>query len=140
MPLNPSTTTVYARSAFYPSLRFTLSLQSAFYTQSSFYPWSAVRSPQSSFYTDRFCTALLSLCSSILRLRSVRTHSVFLPAMILYNTEAGRIKQGILCCRKFIVIFGSSDLFIEQCLVLRLSVGSLSLASGHDGNTASFPY
>ena len=29
--LNPSTTTVYARSAFYPSLRFTLSLQSAFY-------------------------------------------------------------------------------------------------------------
>ena len=31
-------------SAFYPSLRFTLSLQSAFYTQSAFYPWSAVRS------------------------------------------------------------------------------------------------
>ena len=30
LPLNPSTTTVYARSAFYPSLRFTLSLQSAF--------------------------------------------------------------------------------------------------------------
>ena len=29
LPLNPSTTTVYARSAFYPSLRFTLSLQSA---------------------------------------------------------------------------------------------------------------
>ena len=53
MPLNPSTTTVYARSAFYPSLRFTLSLQSAFYTQSTFYPWSAVCSPQSSFYTDR---------------------------------------------------------------------------------------
>ena len=44
LPLNPSTTTVYARSAFYPSLRFTLSLQSAFYTQSAFYPWSAVRS------------------------------------------------------------------------------------------------
>ena len=42
LPLNPSTTTVYARSAFYPSLRFTLSLQSAFYTQSAFYPWSAV--------------------------------------------------------------------------------------------------
>ena len=41
-PLNPSTTTVYARSAFYPSLCFTLSLQSAFYTQSAFYPWSAV--------------------------------------------------------------------------------------------------
>ena len=43
----PSATTVYARSAFYPSLRFTLSLQSAFYTQSAFYPWSAVCSPQS---------------------------------------------------------------------------------------------
>ena len=36
-----STTTISARSPFYPSLRFTLSLQSAFY------PWSAVRSPQS---------------------------------------------------------------------------------------------
>ena len=47
LPLNPSTTTVYARSAFYPSLRSTLSLQSAFYTQSAFYPWSAVCSPQS---------------------------------------------------------------------------------------------
>ena len=49
----PSATTVYARSAFYPNLRFTLSLQSAFYTQSAFYPWSAVCGPQSSFYTDR---------------------------------------------------------------------------------------
>ena len=29
-PLNPSATTVYAQAAFYPSLRFTLSLQSAF--------------------------------------------------------------------------------------------------------------
>ena len=47
LPLNPSMTTVYARSAFYPSLRFTCSLQSAFYTQSAFYPWSAVCSPQS---------------------------------------------------------------------------------------------
>ena len=54
--LNPSTTTVYARSALYPSLHFTLSLQSAFYTQSAFYPGpqSAVCSPQSAFYTDRF--------------------------------------------------------------------------------------
>ena len=34
-------------SAFYPSLRFTLSLQSAFYSQSAFYPWSAVYSLQS---------------------------------------------------------------------------------------------
>ena len=40
--IDPSTTTVYARSEFYPGLRFTLSLQSAFYTQSALYPWSAV--------------------------------------------------------------------------------------------------
>ena len=53
LPLNPSMTTVYARSAFYPSLRFTLSLQSAFYTQSAFYPWCAVCSLQSAFYSDR---------------------------------------------------------------------------------------
>ena len=32
LPINPSVTTVYARSAFYPSLRLTLSLQSALYT------------------------------------------------------------------------------------------------------------
>ena len=56
-------------------------------------------------------------CFSILRLRSVCTQSaVFFPAMILYYTEAGRIKQTILCCRKFIVIFGSRDLFIKQLL------------------------
>ena len=54
LPLNPSTTTVYARSAFYPSLRFTLSLQSALYTQSAFYPWSAVRSLQSTVRSLRF--------------------------------------------------------------------------------------
>ena len=41
-PLHETTTTVYARFAFYPSLRFTLSLQPAFYTQSAIYPWSAV--------------------------------------------------------------------------------------------------
>ena len=54
LPLNPSTTTVYAWSAFYPSLRFTLSLQPAFYTQSAFYPWSAVSSPQSAVRSLRF--------------------------------------------------------------------------------------
>ena len=43
----PSTTTVYSRSAFYPNQHFTLSLQSASYTQSALYPWSAVPSPQS---------------------------------------------------------------------------------------------
>ena len=41
-------------SAFYPSLRFTLSLQSAFYTQSAFYPWSAVCSLQSAVRSLRF--------------------------------------------------------------------------------------
>ena len=61
LPLNPSMTTVYARSAFYPGLRFTLSLQSAFYTQ------SAVRSPQSAFYTDRISNGVITLgtCSSM---------------------------------------------------------------------------
>ena len=65
LPLNHSGTTVYARSAFYPkstvlilhfapSLRFTLSMQSAFYTQSAFYPWSAVCSPQSAVRSLRF--------------------------------------------------------------------------------------
>ena len=39
-------------SAFYPSLRFTLSLQSAFYTQSAFYP--RVRSLQSEVRSLRF--------------------------------------------------------------------------------------
>ena len=69
LPLNLSTTTIYARSAFYPSLRFTLSLQSAVCSlhlplvrslQSAVRslqspvrsPQSALRSPQSSSYTD----------------------------------------------------------------------------------------
>ena len=41
-------------SAFYPSLRCTLSLQSAFYTQSAFYPRSAVCSLQSAVRSLRF--------------------------------------------------------------------------------------
>ena len=48
--------------------------------------------------------------------------------MILYNTEAGRIKQRILCCRKFVVIFGSSDLFIEQLLALAAECQLLKLS------------
>ena len=39
---------------FAPSLRFTLSLQSAFYTLSAFYPWSAVCSLQSAVRSLRF--------------------------------------------------------------------------------------
>ena len=56
-------------SAFYPSPRFTLSLQSAFYTQSAVYPGpqSAVCSPQSAFYTDRYLiivsTSFFQFCS-----------------------------------------------------------------------------
>ena len=53
LALNPSTTTVYARSAFYPSLRFTLSLQSAFY------PWSAVCSLQSAVCSLQSAVCLL---------------------------------------------------------------------------------
>ena len=43
---------------FAPSLHFTLSLQSAFYTRPAFYPCSAVCSPQSSFYTDRMYNSI----------------------------------------------------------------------------------
>ena len=64
MSLSRWSFTIYARSAFYPSLRFTLSLQSAFTPgpqsavrrnpQSAVRsPQSTVRSPQSSSYTDR---------------------------------------------------------------------------------------
>ena len=69
--LNPSTTTVYAQSAFYPSLRFTLSLQSAFYTQSAFYPWSAVCSLQSAVFVLHWpilgarMSATVSACLSL---------------------------------------------------------------------------
>ena len=45
LPLNPPATTVYARSAFYPS--------PAFYSQSVVCILPLVRSPQSSSYTDR---------------------------------------------------------------------------------------
>ena len=38
--------------------------QTAFYTQSAFYPWSAVRSPQSAFYTDRNCNATNELVTA----------------------------------------------------------------------------
>ena len=38
--------------------------------------------------------------------------------MILYFIEAGRIKQRILRCIKFIIIFGSNDPFIEKSLAL----------------------
>ena len=83
-----STTTISARSPFYPSLRFTLSLQSAFYTQFAFYPWSAVcspqsavRSPQSSFYTDRLFIPFSFACNcgkEFFRIQKWRTQKRFL--------------------------------------------------------------
>ena len=81
LPLNPSTTTVYARSAFYPSLRFTLSLQSAFYTQSAFYPWSAVCSPQSAVRSLRFTLTdyknkELHLCSGLSKMLQILNLSI----------------------------------------------------------------
>ena len=66
--------------------------------------------------------------------------SLYLPVVLLCFTDAGRIKQRLICCRKIIIIFGSSDLFIEQLLAgAMLSVGSLSIASGYGRNIASFP-
>ena len=41
--------------------------------------------------------------------------------MILYFSYAGRIKQRILCCRKFVTMFGSSDLFTLACENIRFS-------------------
>ena len=74
-PVNPSTTTVYARSAFFPSLHFTLSLQSAFYTQSAFYPYilplvrslqSAVRSLPFTLTVKEMKMGLCSCCTHLL--------------------------------------------------------------------------
>ena len=62
LPLNPSATTVCARYTFYPNLRFTFSLQSAFYTLSAFYPWSAVCSLQSAVRSLRFTLTDISIC------------------------------------------------------------------------------
>ena len=92
-----STTTVYARSSFYPNLRFTLSLQSAFY------PWSTVCSLQSAvcvlhwpFYERienqgtqtlavwMFIELLARMCN-VLRLRSEVCN--WLPASYLKKKE-----------------------------------------------------
>ena len=69
-----------------------------------------------------FCTALLSLAPAYLGYdRYVHNHICVLSCndpLLLY---AGRIKQRILCCRKFIIMFGSSDLFIKQLFALAAS-------------------
>ena len=68
--------------------------------------------------------ALILNCCVVIELTKKKTTctitsaSVFFPAIILYFSCAGRIKQRILCSRKFIIMFGSSDLFIEQLLAL----------------------
>ena len=63
--------------------------------------------------------------------------SVFLPSL---QIRVELLTEDPLL-QKFIITFGSSDLFIEllNCLYL-LGVGSLSLASGHGRTTASFLY
>ena len=63
-----------------------------------------------------FCTALLSFSPAYLGYdRYMHNHICVLACNDpVYFTEAGRIKQRILCCRKYIIILGSSDLFIEQ--------------------------
>ena len=54
-------------SAFYPSLHFTLSLQSAFYTQSAFYLWSAVCSLRFTLTdsTKDNCIRLVGTCRKV---------------------------------------------------------------------------
>ena len=112
LPLNPSATTVYARSAFYPNPRFTLSLQSAFYTQSAFYPWSAVRSlrwltgPRILVLWRRifvpwtmFHIAIVSYFDSPVICKSVRwkTQIVMMPGNAVYfgtSQSLTRIKKG----------------------------------------------
>ena len=54
LPLNSSVTVVYARSAFYPNLHFTLSLHFTLNLYFTPGPQSAVHSLQSAFYTDWF--------------------------------------------------------------------------------------
>ena len=66
-----------------------------------------------------FCTALLSFAPAYLGYdRYVHNHICVLSCNDPLLFTAGRIKQRILCCRKFIIMFGSSDLFIEQLLAL----------------------
>ena len=84
-----------------------------------------------------FCTGLLSFAPAYLGYdRYIHNHLCFYLQWSSPLTEASRIKQRILCCKKFLIIFGSSDLFIKQLLALAAEC----LASGHDRNTASFPY
>ena len=87
LPLNPSTTTVYARSAFYPSLHFTISLQSAFYTQSVFYPWSAVCSSQSAvfplhwpYFLYRMSTSRIHVTALLFRIEAENRNWLTNPA------------------------------------------------------------
>ena len=68
--------------------------------------------------------------------------------MILYFTEAGRIKQRVLCCRKLIIIFGSSDLRViehllalaAECRLLKFSFRARQNYLVREGCTASFPF
>ena len=61
--------------------------------------------------------ALILNCCVVIELAKKKTAytitSVFFPAMILYFSCAGRIKQRILCCRKFIIMFVYLPTFSE---------------------------
>ena len=75
---------------FAPSLRITLSLQSAFYTQSAFYPWSAVcilHWPISDHCLPRYHTCQSASCRTLLR-NSMRSN-FRLP---------GRLEQVLINC------------------------------------------
>ena len=69
---------------FAPSLRFTLSLQSAFYTQSVFYLWSAVCSPQSAFYTNRVLKGTIRFATQDDFQRNTQAGNVVTKS-VLYN-------------------------------------------------------
>ena len=78
LPLNPSTITVYARSAFYPSLCFTLSLQSSFYTVCIL---PLIRSLQSAVRSLRFTLTdyknkELHLCSGLSKMLQILNLSI----------------------------------------------------------------
>ena len=82
---------------FAASLRFTLSLQSAFHPElylfiiylnkfyhPVFYPWSVVCSPQSSFYTDRVLKGTIRFATQDDFQRNTQAGNIF-KKIVLYN-------------------------------------------------------
>ena len=77
---------------FAPRLRFTLSLQSAFYTLSAFYPWSALCSLQSASYTDR-----LVFTHSFAHLKCVHFKYESVSSLLMLWRRRSRLIQLISC-------------------------------------------